>query len=181
MELLKTIKEAEVIAEAQPHEDFEYTLRTAARAVVFDAEGKMAFLHVTKKHYHKLPGGGVEEGEDLITGLKRKCREEIGCAVEVTGEVGQIIEFRDKLKVRQESFCYLAKVVGEKGPTNFVEDEIEDEFKLLWVDLDEAIRLLENDQTESYSGRFIIVRDLCLLYKARELIRSSKKDGIFIK
>jgi len=26
--------------------------------------GKIAFLHVTKENYYKLPGGEIEDGED---------------------------------------------------------------------------------------------------------------------
>ena len=38
--------------------------RKTGRAIIFDDAKNVALLHVTKKHYHKLPGGGVEEGEN---------------------------------------------------------------------------------------------------------------------
>ena len=40
-----------------------YKERRSSRAVVLDGDGKIALLHVTKKNFYKLPGGGVEEGE----------------------------------------------------------------------------------------------------------------------
>lgn len=41
-----------------------FAVREAVRAVVFDYEGNIALLHVAKKNYYKLPGGGIEGAED---------------------------------------------------------------------------------------------------------------------
>src|SRR3989344_3275304 len=84
--------------------------RRAARAVLFDADGKVGLSHVANKHYYKLPGGGIDGNEEVIEALKRECREEIGCEIEVMGEVGEIVEHRDKIDLVQTSYCFLAKV-----------------------------------------------------------------------
>ena len=76
-----------------------------------------------KLNYYKLPGGGVEEGEDLQIALKRECKEEIGCNVEIIREVGQINEYRKMFNIKQISFCFLAKVVGGKGEPELTEGE----------------------------------------------------------
>lgn len=49
-----------------------WSQRKTGRAIIFDADKNVALLHVTKKHYHKLPGGGVEEGENVAEALKRE-------------------------------------------------------------------------------------------------------------
>lgn len=144
--------------------------RRASRAVVFDAQKQVALLFVSSKGYYKLPGGGIEMGENQIEALKRECLEEIGCVIEVEREVGMTIEYRSKFQVRQESYCYLANVVGKKGVPRFEEDEIEDGFQIIWVSLDEAIRLVEESNTEEYQSGFIIPRELVFL---REVKRSS--------
>ncbi len=163
MKLLKTI-EFEKVA---PEESAGYGVRQAARAVVFDSEGKVALLFVSVKGYHKLPGGGVEKGESLEEALKRECKEEIGCEVKITGEIGTTMEFRSLFKIKQESFCYVAEVVGEKGELAFMEDEIEEGFLVKWVGFDEAIKLLEADQSSDYQGKFIKIRDLTFLKEVR--------------
>lgn len=144
--------------------------RKAARAVVFDTEKNVALLFVSKHGYYKLPGGGVETGEELIEALKRECHEEIGCEIEVEGEVGMTVEYRSKFQLRQESYCYLARVIGEKGEPHFEGDEIEDGFQVMWVPFDEAIRLIEVSNTEEYESGFIVPRELVLLREAKRII-----------
>lgn len=138
---------------------------------MLDAEKRVALLFLSKKGYYKLPGGGIEEGEDIIEALKRECREEIGCEIEIEAEVGMTIEYRSKFQVRQESYCYLAHVVGEKGVPQFEEDEIADGFQVIWSPLDEAIRLVEISNTEEYQAGFIVPRELVLLREAKRLIQ----------
>ena len=96
-----------------------YSLREAARAIVFDKDKNIALLLVGRDKYYKLPGGGIEEGEDRMFGLQRECYEEIGCAVEVVGEVGYTVEYWKEDNERQTSYCYIAKVVGEKGEPDY--------------------------------------------------------------
>ena len=42
-----------------------YSQREAARAVMADAEGRIALLHVVKYGYYKIPGGGIDPGESI--------------------------------------------------------------------------------------------------------------------
>jgi len=163
MKLLKSIKHQELFPEEILGEIKKYEKRQAARAIVFDVEEKIAILKVANKNYHKLPGGGVEEGENLQIALEREMLEEIGSKVLVTGEVGRILEYRDRWNLENESFCYLAKVDGEKGQPDFTEGEKENGFKLIWISVEEAIEKIKSDKPIDYEGKFIQVRDLCFL------------------
>lgn len=156
-------------------EDVEkYPVREAARAVVFDTDGNIAILHVSKKQYYKLPGGGLEDGEDAMSALARECREEIGCDIEVTGEVGSIVEYRKFCELQQISYCYLAAVKGEKGVPSFTETEIEDGFECLRVSYDEALRLISESVAANLEGRaYITPRDAAFLKEAKMLLRSA--------
>ena len=166
MQLLRTIN----LDSLSPETLKKLTLRRTARAALFDNEKNIALLHVQKGGYYKLPGGGIDEGEDLMMGLKRECREETGCEIEVEQEIGMVIEYRGKFNIQQESYCYIAQVIGEKGVPDFTEHERSSEFKLIWVPLDEAIQLVSHANTENYQGRFIVPRDLIILQRTKELL-----------
>mgnify|MGYP001570610093 CR=1 FL=1 len=148
-----------------------YSVREAARAIVVDDEGKIALLHVSKANYYKLPGGGLEGSEDKIVALERECQEEIGCDIEVTGEVGIVVEYRKFCKLKQISYCYLAKVKGKKGKPNFTDKEIENGFEEVWLSFDEARKALNESNADSIEGKlYIVPRDLILLKEAKSAI-----------
>ncbi len=149
-----------------------YRMRNAARAIVTDETGNVALLHI-KDGYYKLPGGGIEEGEDKITALRRECEEEIGCDVDVTGEVGIVIEYRKFLTLKQISYCYTARVKGEKGTPNFTELELERGFEAVWVSYDDALRLLEESAqtaTNMEGKLYIVPRDTRVLVEGKVLL-----------
>ncbi len=168
MKLIAEIREQDITPNAPQVDDSEFRTREAARAVVFDSAGKVALLYVGLHSYHKLPGGGIDEGEDVPTALERELMEEIGCKAEVTDEVGSTIEHRNQFELVQTSFCFIASQVGEKGQPDFTETELREQFSIVWADnIDHAIALLEADAPDDYEGKFIKIRDTALLQAAR--------------
>jgi ADP-ribose pyrophosphatase YjhB (NUDIX family) len=168
MEILATITEASLGFEQS--EISNPSQRIAVRAIVHDEHGRIALLHSTKKHYHKLPGGGVEENESLIDALKRELREEIGCSAEIQGEVGTIFEERNLFSVHQTSHCFITKKVGAMSQPTLTTDEIAEGFETEWLSLDEAIATLEkeskakiSDHDAHYLALFMVTRDLLFL------------------
>lgn len=151
-----------------PHNPkIKYRLRKAGRAILFD-KGLAALLFVSKLGYHKLPGGGLKEGENLEQGLKREILEETGCEMKVKCEVGITIEYREEFEELQISYCYLAEVT-KLGTPEFDEGERQHGFNLKWMALDEAIKTIENEKPDGYEAKFIHQRDLTLLKKAKEI------------
>lgn len=137
-------------------------VRYAARAVLQDDEGKIPVLYVAKHKYHKLPGGGVEEGEDKKMALVRECLEEVGAEVEIKEEVGYVEEYRKEWIFKQISYCYYGRIIS-KGDVSYTQEEIDNGFTLKWLDYDEAVNALENDDPTDYQGQFVRLRDLALL------------------
>lgn len=160
MKLIREISDKDIKNEKIYEEDISYKLRKASRAVVLNESNKIALLNVSKDNYHKLPGGGIEKDEDIITALRRELMEEVGVEIDVLNELGMIIEYRNEFKQLQISYCYLCKVIGEYQETSFTEEEKNNGFLLEWVDINEAISILERDNPEKYMGKFIKERDL---------------------
>ena len=137
-----------------------YKIRKAARSIAFNTDGKIPLLNVSKNNYHKLAGGGIEEGEDIIKALEREMLEEVGANIGELEEIGVIIEYRNKFELLQFSYYYKSKVIGKLTETAFTEKEKNNGFILEWKTLDEAIELLKNDKPIDYEGQFIVKRDL---------------------
>jgi 8-oxo-dGTP pyrophosphatase MutT (NUDIX family) len=161
-ELLKEIKDQDYFS------DIMWKTREASRGIFFDENNLVPLLFVSKHNYHKLPGGGVEEGEDKVKALMRECLEEIGCKIQVDGEVGKTIEFRSKISLKQTSYCYYGKIIS-KGSPDFTEDELNQGFKIIWLPLKEAIFQLTQDKPKNYHGSFMRERDLVFLKKIEEI------------
>lgn len=149
-----------------------FSKRYAARAVVLDQDNSIALLYVGSESYYKLPGGGVKENESYSECLTRECLEEIGCQVSVIQELGLIIEVSETNERIQESVCYIAKIVGEKGSPNFTEKEKSRNMSLLWVSYEMAHKLLsESNKTDASTS--IIARDLVFLEEYEMTIKSN--------
>ena len=171
MELLLELTEKDV--GVTPTKCEKYIVRKAARAILFNSENKVALLNVGKLNYYKIPGGGVEGEEDIAKGLEREILEETGCKAKVTNEVGMIIEYRNGVGILQINYCYIAKVHGKPGVVQFTKEEMDRNFKLQWVPLNEAISLVKNAKpsNEEYDPLFIQKRDLNFLQKAKTIMK----------
>jgi len=172
MELIKEIYEEDLGYDYE-YSNIAYKLRKASRSIVLNDSREIAILYVAKNKYHKLPGGGIEAGENIKMALNREVMEEAGVEIDILGEIGAIIEYRSKHELLQISYCYYSEVRGHIVEPSFTEEERSNGFKLKWVPLDEAIAILENDIPDNYVGRFIQKRDLLFL-KSACLILSSK-------
>jgi 8-oxo-dGTP diphosphatase len=163
MKTLRTINPANITDEVAK----TYRTRLSARGVVFDKDNNVAILPVSNHNYHKLPGGGIEEGEDKIEAFRRECVEEIGSDVEVTSELGIIIEYRSEFSLVQTSYCYMGKVIGERKETSFTEHEKSQGFKQpVWVPFKEALKIVSTSEPNNYEGGLIKERDTLILETA---------------
>ncbi|MBU3188519.1 NUDIX domain-containing protein [Clostridium bowmanii] len=172
MDLIKEIYEKD-IGYNYEYTDIKYKLRKASRSIVLNDSQEIALLFVSKNNYHKLPGGGFEAGEDIETALNREIMEEAGVNINVMGEIGTIIEYRNKHKLLQISYCYYSEVKGAIKEPSFTDEEINSGFKLKWVSLKKAISILENDTPDNYLGKFIQIRDLLFLKRAECLLSNN--------
>ena len=150
----------------------QYNIRKAARAIVINKDNGIALMHAQKYNYYKIPGGGVEANESIQQALKREVFEEAGCKVKVSRPVGVIIEYRDKIKVIQISYCFIAHVIGIPKKNSLTKAEKEEQFEVKWISgLDNAIRLVQkSNKVERYLAKFMVKRDTLFLKAARDIL-----------
>ncbi len=118
--------------------------RTAVRAVISDSRN-LLMVHPEKNGDYKLPGGGVETGEDLETALRREVMEE--CGAEITAVKEKIFiaeEFRPSFEDPESSFkmtshYYLCEAGEMTGKLNLDKREADLGFRPLWILIDKAL------------------------------------------
>ena len=142
--------------------------RRAARAVLFNAAGQVAVMHFTAIGSYKLPGGGIDEGEDTIAALHREIREETGYEITDIKELGEVVEYRYYCGMHQVSYCYTATATQFVG-TQLTQKEQDAGMELQWFDtIPQAVAAIVSGHQVDEDGspiglKMMIQRDVAIL------------------
>lgn len=149
--------------------------REIARAVVYDDEGYLYFMRVSrddefgKASVIETSGGGVECGEQPAQAIIRELSEEMGAEAEIVCELGTVSDFYCLIHRHNINHYYLCKV-HSFGETNRTEAEKEQfHLSLLKLTYEEALQEYENNRTSKF-GRLVAQRELPVLEAAKEHI-----------
>lgn len=163
MRILKSTK----VTDLHPNIDNRFT-RKATRAIVMKGED-ILLLFTERYHDYSLPGGGIDEGEDHISGLIRELREETG-AHNVTNiqEFGCYEEYRNWYKaefdvVHMLSYCYTCDIDAELLAPKLEPHELQNGMQALWLNIHEAIKHNEDVIKNSHKKGLSIERETFLL------------------
>lgn len=172
MQLIRSITEKDFGRESQPDDWSSYTDRVGARAVLLNENNQIALMHVTNRSYYKLPGGGVDDGEEIHQALRRELKEEVGAQlIDILSEIGQIDEYREAWKKKSTHLCFLVKLRGQVSDTSQTEKELSHGYQTVWAtSIDEAISLVESGRPQEYGQDFERLRELTFL----NFVKSSK-------
>ena len=175
---MSCLKSFELNIELQDTEwPFEYTDhdRRIARAICFDDEGFFYFVRAErdddfgKATLIETSGGGVEEGEDLRTAIKRELKEELGADVEVLCKIGVVSDYYTLIHRHNMNNYFLCRI-RSFGDKNLTKDEIEDfHLSTLKMTFEEAAAEYEL-RRETRLGRLIANRELPVLMRAKEIL-----------
>jgi len=178
MKNLGTFTQKDIFPEKEDDkEKINFEDRITGKAIVFDNDNNIALVGNRVNSFYLLPGGGIDHGESIKSGIIRESLEEIGCHVELKKVVGIIDDYRNRDKKHCINYCYTAKLVGEKGELTLTEDEERNGLHVIWVSLDEAIKILEKEveqlrrgEVVFYNTGFNILRDHLFLREAKKIL-----------
>ncbi len=145
--------------------------RLGARGIIQNQEGKIAIFNKIAKNEYKLPGGGIDEGEDPYNAFAREALEETGCSLKGVQLIGEIEERQGKENFLQKSFVFKSKVLEDSGNLHLTEKEQEEGATLIWLEPQKALEIMEGciDSLQAssydnvYRSKFMVKRDIEIL------------------
>lgn len=142
--------------------------RKATRAIVLNGDN-ILMLYTERYHDYSLPGGGLDNGEDIIAGLKRELTEETG-AKNITQVIpfGCYEEFRPWYKndcdtMHMLSYCFTCQIHHQLGDTQLEDYEVNNGMRPVWINIHDAIAHNEYTMLHSEKQGLSIQRETFLL------------------
>lgn len=143
--------------------------RRATRAIVLNGES-ILLLYTERYNDYTLPGGGLDEDEDLIAGMVRELQEETGAQdirnIEPFGLYEEFLPWQknNATVMHQLSYCYSCEIADELGETSFESHEINNGMKPVWINIYQAIEHNENTMANHAKKGISIERETFLLH-----------------
>lgn len=137
--------------------------RITARAIVKNRDGLYAVMYADKFKLHSLPGGGVEDGEDVLTALRREVYEETGCICDEIKELGIVAENRASLDYTQINYYFVVTTKHTPSKNHLTEAEQANRTVVRWHTFDEMVRLINEQEFDRVQGKYLKARDVAAL------------------
>lgn len=160
-------------------EGFDSTVvknRDAARGIIFNNKNELLFIYSSYYNDVSFPGGGVEDGETLVSTLFRECLEEVGAVIDTHKDFYKIVEKRVNGISREDcniftSYYYIC-TYKELVEPSLLDYEKELGYKTVWMSIEDAIKL--NTETLSkliknnkYTG--VVERELRIIKELQKM------------
>ena len=149
--------------------------REIVRAILIDEHNNVCIEKLKDddgfgpRDYYETPGGGVKAGESHEQALHREIEEEVGYKCEVLEHIADVEDYYNLIGRKNHNYFYLVKR-GEKVEQHLEPAEQIRIEKIIWVPIDEAIRLYEEMQNVLV-GKIVKQRELPILMLAKEMLR----------
>ena len=127
-----------------------------------NTRGQYAVMYAEKYNIFTLPGGGVEDGEDVLTALHREILEETGCICDEVQELGTIYENRASLDYTQVNH-YFVVTTHEVGQNCLTEAELANNTAVQWHSFEAVKRLISKPTFDRVQGKYLQARDVVAL------------------
>ena len=137
--------------------------RLTARAIVRNNHGLYAVMYAEKWNLYSLPGGGIEDGEDVETALRREIFEETGCSCDIIQELGIVSENRASLDYTQINHYFIVSVSTPPCRNHLTDAEQACGTQVQWHSFEKMQNLICNQHFDRIQGKYLQARDLAAL------------------
>ncbi|MFK8055038.1 MAG: NUDIX hydrolase [Saprospiraceae bacterium] len=142
--------------------------RLSTRSIAVQGES-ILLMYTARYEDYSLPGGGLDEGEDQLTGMARELQEETGAQdIKNIKPFGIYEEYRPWYKPDHDiqhmiSYCYTCEISKELGASNLESYETNNGMKAVWMNIYEAIKHNKQTMASSEKKGMSIERETFLL------------------
>lgn len=175
MKVIATFKQEDVFPEKSIDPNVVYEERLTGKVIALDPKGRVVVVGNNENEIFQLPGGGIDDREEIRNGSIRECKEETGYDVEIIGEVGVVTDFRPRDGKKCVSYCFVAQTIGQESDVTHTEDEKSIGMFVrtipvdqLLIKFEEQVRRLRAGQINFYNTGYNILRDYVFLMEAIE-------------
>lgn len=147
-------------------------VRPSARGIIFK-DGKLSVIYSRKKQFCKIPGGGIETGEDIAEAMIREVREEVGLVVipDTIREFGYVHRAQKEREggiFIQDNYYFFCEAEDEVLEPEYTSSEQKEDFVPMFLELEEVIRINEAFQ-KNFPDNVMVDRELRILYMIRDM------------
>jgi 8-oxo-dGTP diphosphatase len=135
----------------RPEEGIDYMKRVGAYGLLEDEDGRLAVIKTSTGYF--LPGGGLEEGEELQACLVREFVEEAAIKVRIEDKLSVLSYFfySTTMHIHMESVGHFYRCKFEEA----LDTGCEEDHQLVWLELKEASKKLFLENQKEAVKQFI--------------------------
>ncbi len=152
--------------------------RVIVRAIAVDDEGYYYFVRVERdddfgrESLIETSGGGVEDGEDLETAIRRELREELGANVDILCRIGIVSDYYNLIRRHNINHYFLCRIKSFGEPHRTREEIDTYHLSNLKLRFEEALGEYRKNSSAGL-GRLLANREVPILLRARELLEET--------
>lgn len=163
---LKTLYDKDIFPTKEFCAVSKWNKRKTVKIILINKKKEIALVTNPIHKCYLLPGGGINDKEDLFITADRECQEEVGFSITVKKMVGVIKEYRARDGKFYETFGVTARVLKPVFKDLRTSEERKNDLTVVWRTITETKNifqhqdeLLMSDKIEFYNTGFNIARD----------------------
>lgn len=164
-----------------PHRTFpgvrEWTERRTVKIVITDTDGRIALITNPIHQCHLLPGGGIEDKEDILDAANREAQEETSTSITNAQILGSLTEEHARDGKQYTTYLVIAQKGDQITEDLRTEEERNNGLTVGWHTPEEAEMLMNEQEERLHSGTFEFYNTGFNIVRDRKFIEYTKSHN----